>query len=474
MVWLSMAVLVATSAAALDTEPFGEPAAREDVVELRTEIERLRGRLERLESGQAASPRALHTFELPTRFEFAGESVPLGRWDVCGAARAGVPALARESCPGGPVAEAKRPLLPVHRARAGAGGLPEDLKYVAVIESALLPGAYSHASALGIWQFIASTAKRYGLAVTLGLGRAARIPSAPLPPRWRTSGSCASASPTGRWRSPPTTPARPASSQALRHQGVTSYYQVALADETERYVFRALAAKLILAEPGRYGFEVPHEQRYRAYDADVVAIELRDRVAVAELARQAGLVLPGAESPQSRARRRLDRQGALRDPRPEGPRPRPARDLRSHDPHERASALAPAGGPGCAARRTAPPELRRGRWTAHRGDAGSRDTRGAQRDRPPRSSPHAGASTTRGSPGTGARDARVARDRSPGSGERSSPAARYCRSGCRRGTRGRAGPAPPCTAPDESRSRRRGSNGEGAPARHGGGAELRS
>ena len=33
---------------------------------------------------------------------------------------------------------------------------------------------------------------------------------------------------------------------------------------------------------------MPHEQRYRAYDADVVAIELRERVAVAELARQAG------------------------------------------------------------------------------------------------------------------------------------------------------------------------------------------
>ena len=69
---------------------------------------------------------------------------------------------------------------------------------------------------------------------------------------------------------------------------MASYYQVALADETERYVFRTLAAKLILSEPERYGFEVPHEQRYRAYDADVVAIDLRDRMAVAELARHAG------------------------------------------------------------------------------------------------------------------------------------------------------------------------------------------
>jgi membrane-bound lytic murein transglycosylase D len=56
---------------------------------------------------------------------------------------------------------------------------------------------------------------------------------------------------------------------------------------SERYVFRALAAKLILSEPERYGFEVPHEQRYRPYDDDVVEIELRDRISVTELAWQA-------------------------------------------------------------------------------------------------------------------------------------------------------------------------------------------
>ena len=166
-------------------------------------------------------------------------------------------------------------------------GLPEDLKYVAVIESALLPSAYSHASALGIWQFIASTAKRYGLAVSSGWDER-RNPE-------RSTAAALALLRELRHRFPDWPLALAAYNagesrieQALRHQGVTSYYQVALADETERYVFRAMAAKLILSEPARYGFEVPHEQRYRAYDADVVAIELRERVAVAELARQAG------------------------------------------------------------------------------------------------------------------------------------------------------------------------------------------
>ena len=70
-----------------------------------------------------------------------------------------------------------------------------------------------------------------------------------------------------------------------------------------------------------------------------------------------------------------------------------------------------------------------------RGYAGSRDTRGAPRDPLPCSSPHVGGSMTRGTPGTGARGVRAEPGRSPGSGRRSSRAARRRPSGCRRGTR---------------------------------------
>jgi membrane-bound lytic murein transglycosylase D len=44
-------------------------------------------------------------------------------------------------------------------------GLPEDLAYLAMIESGFSPRAYSHAHACGVWQFIKGTAARYGLTV---------------------------------------------------------------------------------------------------------------------------------------------------------------------------------------------------------------------------------------------------------------------------------------------------------------------
>jgi len=44
-------------------------------------------------------------------------------------------------------------------------GLPEDLVYLAMIESGYNPHAHSHAYAMGIWQFIAATGRRYGLVI---------------------------------------------------------------------------------------------------------------------------------------------------------------------------------------------------------------------------------------------------------------------------------------------------------------------
>jgi hypothetical protein len=218
--------------------------------------------------------------------EFAGESVPLRQWDV--GERLEREFLLALGNPAQVILWLKRsaryfPYIERELARAE---LPEDLKYVAVIESALLPGAYSHASALGIWQFIASTARRYGLAVTSGWDErrnperstaAALAYLRELRQRFADWPLALAAYNAGETRI----------GQAMRHQGVSSYYQLALSEESERYVFRALAAKLILSEPERYGFEIPHEQRYRPHDADVVDIELRDRVAVAEIARQA-------------------------------------------------------------------------------------------------------------------------------------------------------------------------------------------
>ena len=51
------------------------------------------------------------------------------------------------------------------RAKFRAGGIPEDMSYLALIESGYNPNAYSRAAAVGMWQFMSSTATGLGLRV---------------------------------------------------------------------------------------------------------------------------------------------------------------------------------------------------------------------------------------------------------------------------------------------------------------------
>jgi membrane-bound lytic murein transglycosylase D len=51
------------------------------------------------------------------------------------------------------------------RAKLRERGMPEDLLYLSMIESGFNPAAKSHASAVGLWQFIEGTAERYDLRV---------------------------------------------------------------------------------------------------------------------------------------------------------------------------------------------------------------------------------------------------------------------------------------------------------------------
>ncbi len=55
--------------------------------------------------------------------------------------------------------------FPVFEQALDRYGLPQELKYLAVVESALYPGARSRAAAVGLWQFIIGTGKLYGLRV---------------------------------------------------------------------------------------------------------------------------------------------------------------------------------------------------------------------------------------------------------------------------------------------------------------------
>tara|TARA_Y100001954_G_scaffold155442_1_gene165254 strand:- start:2659 stop:3537 length:879 start_codon:yes stop_codon:yes gene_type:complete len=139
-------------------------------------------------------------------------------------------------------------------------GIPDDFKYLAVIESGLTH-VVSPAGAEGFWQFMPQTARDYGLEVNgdiderLHLIKATESAAAYLIDAYAEFGNwtlAAAAYNAGVQRI----------KYSLEKQQTKSYYDLHLNEETSRYMYRILATKLIFESPERYGFVIPKAQTY--------------------------------------------------------------------------------------------------------------------------------------------------------------------------------------------------------------------
>ena len=165
--------------------------------------------------------------------------------------------------------------------------LPLDLKYVVVAESDLRTKARSSVGALGPWQFMGPTAQRFRLRCDkavderLEFGAATDAALSYLTNLYQLFHSwplALAAYNAGEGRI----------QKAMAVQGVHDYYRLSLPEETERYVFRVLAAKIILEDPARYGYDIPMDQLYAPQDYDEVRVTLAQEVPIRRLAEASG------------------------------------------------------------------------------------------------------------------------------------------------------------------------------------------
>jgi membrane-bound lytic murein transglycosylase D len=150
-------------------------------------------------------------------------------------------------------------------------GVPDDFKYLAVIESGLM-NAVSPAGARGIWQIMPATAREYGLEVNDNVDERYHLVKS-------TEAACryllASKERFGSWTlaAAAYNAGNAGINRRLGGQQVEDYYNLLLGEETGRYIFRILALKEIMSNPKKYGFNFREKDLYNMVPTFVVEVD---------------------------------------------------------------------------------------------------------------------------------------------------------------------------------------------------------
>ncbi len=164
-----------------------------------------------------------------------------------------------------------RRYLPYIEEMLQKSGLPDDLKFVPIAESALRPHAGSSKGAIGFWQFMRHTGRQHGLIINRRIDERRNIFASTqaairyfqnLHKKFQSWSLAAAAYNMGG----------DALAKEIQEQGTDNYYLLYLPLETQRYVFRILSIKLIFSDPKKYGFHLSDEDYYPPIAFDQVEV----------------------------------------------------------------------------------------------------------------------------------------------------------------------------------------------------------
>lgn len=208
---------------------------------------------------------------IPDKLDFAGENVPLNLFDVR-------ESLDRElhvntywqSQTMFFFKKANR-FFPIIEPILKKNNIPDDFKYLAVIESGLT-NVVSPSGARGIWQFLPATAKEFGLEVTDEVDERYNLEKS-------TQAACKYFNDAYKIFKNWTLVAASYNvgmtslANSLKNQKVDNYYDLLLNEETARYPYRILAIKLIMSQPNNYGFHFRKKDLYSNLPSDILSID---------------------------------------------------------------------------------------------------------------------------------------------------------------------------------------------------------
>lgn len=208
--------------------------------------------------------------QLPPKASFAGEAVPLDRWEV--RERYDRELLMNYYMHGSLMYILKLSYrqFPIIEKELKANGIPDDFKYLCVAESSL-QNLSSPAGAKGYWQFMNATAPAFGLEISTDVDERYNLKLA-------TQAACKyfiqAYKKFGSWT------AAAASyncgmggyNSQVTFQGSDNYYDLALPEETNRYIFRILAFKNLISSANSWGYTLAPEDVYQPLRTKTITV----------------------------------------------------------------------------------------------------------------------------------------------------------------------------------------------------------
>lgn len=211
-----------------------------------------------------------HDIDLPETLDFCGETVPLELFYV--SERLEREILANAYLHTSTLLMLKRSTrwFPVIDPIMEQYGLPDDFKYLCMAESALT-NAVSSSKAVGFWQILEATGKELGLEINKEVDMRYNVEK-------ETVAACKYIKEAyekfGDWTLAAASYncGKGRISRTIKEQEVDSYYDMLLPEETQRYIFRILALKLITEDPEKYGFQIRDNGWYQPLEYKEVTV----------------------------------------------------------------------------------------------------------------------------------------------------------------------------------------------------------
>jgi len=203
---------------------------------------------------------SIQPFKLPDSVTFAGEKMPLENFDTRESLEREILTSAYRHSSTILIIKRANRYLPIIEKILKENNIPDDFKYLAAAESEY-SNMVSPAGATGFWQIMKETGMEEGMEINTvvderyNLERSTQFACEYFLKSYNkySNWTLAAASYNG---------GRAAIDEQIGIQNQNNYYDLLLSEETARYIFRAVAYKLIISDPARYGFNISKDELY--------------------------------------------------------------------------------------------------------------------------------------------------------------------------------------------------------------------